>query len=63
MSLILLLPLRSVYCLLLYSFGNAVQVNATLLTVSLVSLAKSQCGKVGGDEKKKQAKEYLEVGK
>ena len=40
----------------------AAQVNAILLTISLVSLAKSQCEKVG-DKKKEEAEHYLEVGK
>ena len=39
------------------------QVNVVLLTVSLVSLAKSQCGSVGDGEKDKQTEQYLEVGK
>ena len=44
-------------------FIGATQVNATLLAVSLVSLAKSQCGKVGGKKDKEQTEQYLEVGK
>ena len=40
-----------------------IQVNAILLIVSLVSLAKSQCGRVGDDKKDKQTAQYLEVGK
>ena len=51
------------YCLLMYPPGNDVQVNAILLTVSLVSLAKSQCGRVGDDKKDKQTKQYMEMGK
>ena len=39
----------------------AAQVNAILLTISLVSLAKSQCEKVG--DNKEEAEHYLEVGK
>ena len=39
------------------------QVNATLLAVSLVSLAKSQCGKVEGKKDEEQTEQYLEVGK
>ena len=44
-------------------FIGAMQVNATLLAVSLVSLAKSQCGKVGGKKDEEQTEQYLEVGK
>lgn len=44
-------------------FIGALQLNATLLAVSLVSLAKSQCGKVGGNKDEKQTEEYVEVGK
>ena len=39
------------------------QVNAILLIISLVSLAKSQCGKVGDKMKDKQTVHYLEMGK
>ena len=39
----------------------ATQVNAILLTISLASLAKSQCKKLG--DKKEEAEHYLEVGK
>ena len=41
------------------------QVNAVLLTISLVSLAKSQCGMASKMESNKDEKrqKYLEVGK
>ena len=41
----------------------ATQVNGILLTISLVSLAKSQCGKVGDSKNDKQVQQYLQTGK
>ena len=46
-----------------YMHALYMQVNAILLTISLVSLAKSQCRRVVDDKKDKQAEQYLEVGK
>ena len=41
----------------------ATQVNGILLTISLVSLAKSQCGKIADSKNDKQKKQYLQTGK
>ena len=41
----------------------AIQVNGILLTISLVSLAKSQCEKIGDSKNDKQIQQYLQTGK
>ena len=51
---------------LYYGCIYTVQVNAVLLTVSMVSLAKSQCGRMENviiKDKVEQAEQYLKVGK
>ena len=52
-------------CLCISNFVHIIKVNAVLLTISLVSLAKSQCGTTSAmtstdDEK---TRKYMEVGK
>ena len=44
-------------------YDHHVQVNAVLLTISLVSLAKSQTRRVEERSKDEKKKEYREVGK
>ncbi len=39
------------------------QVNSILLTISLVSLAKSQCGNIADSKNDKQTQQYLQTGK